>query len=458
MSRLFQTAAFLIALVVALPAQAMDIQRVTSPGGIEAWLVRDVSVPIISVSFSFEGGQSSEPDDRNGLADMVSSLLDEGAGDLDSQAFQLALKDISASIGFSAGRDRFNGTLRTLAENRDRAFELLALALNKPRFDPEAIERIRGQILASLKSQSENPRRIAGRLLYGEVFGTHPYGKPVFGTPESIGSITRDDLVSYATQRLARRNLKIGVVGDITPEALGPLLDQVFLGLPSSAAQEVSVTAPTIDNEKMLVVRKPIPQSVIRFASAGLLRSDPRYYAAVVMNYILGGGGFNSRLTEEIREKRGLVYSVFTFLNPMDKGGLLMGGLGTRNESVPEALNVLEAEIRKIHENGVTAEELAAAKAYINGSFPLRLDSGRRIAGLLVAIQVHDLGIDYVNKRADLINAVTQEDVRAVANHIFGAPGATRTPLIVIVGDPKGLKPESYRDVASPMALRDPSR
>ncbi len=416
------------------PAAATDIQRVRSPGGIEAWLVRDGSVPVISVSFTFKGGAALDPEGREGLADMVSSLLDEGAGALDSKAFQEALEDTTASLDFDAERDRFGGSLRTLSAHRQRAFDLLRLALGAPRFDPAPVERIRGQLIASLDSQKDNPRRIAGRTWYGLVFGDHPYARPIAGTPESVRAIARADLARFVRQRFVRDGLIIGVAGDIAPEELGRRLDQVFGSLPQRGGPSGLPEAVPAGG-KLVVIRKPIPQSVVVFGQAGLRRDDPDYYTAYVMNHILGGGQ-SSRLNEEIREKRGLAYSVYSYLNPMARAGLIMGGLGTVNARVATSLDLVRSEWQRIARDGVGADELAAAKTYINGSFPLRLDSTRNIAGMLVAIQINKLGIDYIDRRASLIDAVTGEDIKRVAARLLAPDKLT----VVVVGNPPGLE------------------
>ncbi len=428
-------AATVAATLWAGPGGAVEIERVRSPGGIEAWLVRDHTIPIISMSFAFAGAAALDPRGKEGLADMVSSLLDEGAGELDSQAFQQALEDISASISFDAGRERFRGSLRTLSRVRDAAFGLLRLAVTAPRFDAEPVKRIRAQLIASLMSRQENPRRIAGRTWYRTVFPDHPYGNPIAGTTASIAAIGRADLARFTAERFGRDNLVIGVVGDISAAELGRRLDQVFAGLPARSDPVRVADVRPADAGRLVIVRKPIPQSVVVFGQSGVKRDDRDYYAAYVMNYILGGGGFASRLTEEIREKRGLAYSVYSYLNPLDHAGLIMGGLGTRNDRVAVSLDILRSEWRRIASDGVSDDELAAAKTYINGSFPLRLDSGRRIANLLVAIQVSKLGIDYLDRRVELINAVTRDHVGRVARRLLDS--ATLT--VVVVGDPKGL-------------------
>jgi zinc protease len=421
--------------LVPINVMAVEIQRVVSPGGIEAWLVNDPTVPIISLNFSFRGGAALDPKGKEGLAHMVSGLLDEGAGDLDSTAFQSALKDISASISFDAGLDRFGGSMRTLSRNRDAAFRLLRLAVTAPRFDPEPVARIRSQLIAGLLANLENPRRIAGRMWFKTVFPDHPYGRPVNGVQDTIKQLTVADLRGFVARRFARAGLVIGVVGDISREELGRRLDEVFGALPAKPASADLPDVTFSGQGRVIIVRKQIPQSIVIFGQPGIKRDDPDYYAAFVLNHVLGGGGLTSRLTEEIREKRGLVYSVYSYLNPMEHGGLIMGGLGTQNARVTKSLDIVRAEWRRIAENGIGADELASAKTYINGSFPLRLDSGSRIARMLVAIQARKLGIDYLNRRPELINAVTGDDVRRVAQRLFDA----RKLTVVVVGDPKGL-------------------
>lgn len=425
-------AAVALALVAVAPARAVTIDRVVSPGGIEAWLVEDRTIPVIAVEIAFRGGAALDPAGKEGLAGMVSGLLDEGAGELDSQAFQERLNDLAISLGFDAGLDIFIGSLKTLSENRDQAFELLRLALTVPRFDPEAVERIRSQISAYLERQAEDPGHIAARTWWEAAFPGHPYGRPVSGTTNSVVAITAEDLHAFAARRLARDRLVIAVVGDISADELAPLLDATFGGLPEVAAPaEVAEAAPETTGA-VTVVPRDIPQSVVVFGQAGLKRDDPDWYGAYVVNYVLGGGGFSSRVYAELREKRGLAYSVYSYLNPLDHAGLILGGIGTRNDQARESLDLIRAEWRRMREAGPTAQELADAKAFLTGSFPLRLDSTDRIAGILVSIQLDDLGIDYLDRRAALIEAVSLEDVRRIAKRLLDPDALT----FVVVGQP----------------------
>ncbi len=430
---------FLSALVlvfgVVLPAQAIEVQRVVSPGGIEAWLVEDHSNPVISFDLSFRGGSALNPQGKEGLANMVAGLIDEGAGDLDSQAFQGVLDDRSISLRFTASQDSFGGELFTLSENRALAFKLLRLALTQPRFDSEPVERIRAQISAGLARSAENPDSIAGRTLRSLFFPDHPYGRPGEGTLDSVAAITVADMRGFVARRFARDTLVVGVVGDIAPEDLASLLDETFLDLPATAqTTAVAETDPQGDGA-LVVVERDVPQSVVAFGHAGIKRDDRDYYAAYVVNYILGGGGFSSRLYEEVREKRGLAYSVYSYLNPLDRSALVLGGVATQNGRVATSLDLIRQEWRRMAEEGPSESELENAKTFLTGSFPLRFSSSSRISGMLVGMQLQRLGIDYLDRRNSLIEAVTLEDARRAAKRLYDPDKLT----VVIVGRPDGI-------------------
>jgi zinc protease len=411
---------------------AVDIQQIVSPRGIEAWLVEERTVPVIAVSFAFEGGSAQDPDGKPGVAYMLSGLLDEGAGDLDSRAFQTALEASSIGLSFDASRDVFSGSLRTLSTNLDEAVRLARLALNEPRLDDEPVERIRSQILTGIRSSERDPGEIASREMMTAVFGEHPYADPNEGTAESVPAITVEELRTYKDKILARDNLKVAIVGDIDPAAAGEMLDALFGDLPVKAnrigiADVAPRTARTID------VEMPIPQAVIQVAGNGLMRDDPDFITASVASYILGGGSFSSRLYKEIREDRGLAYSVWLGLIPLDHAGLWFVSTSTRSDKADEVVALIEEEIRRFAAEGPTEQELADAKAYLIGSYPLRFDSSGDIADQLLAIQLEDLGIDYVEKRNDLIAGVTIDDIRRVSTRLFG--GEER--VVVRVGTPQ---------------------
>jgi zinc protease len=418
------------------PAGAVTVERVESPGGIVAWLVRDSMVPLVSIEFSFRGGAALDPEGKTGLADMTTSLLDEGAGDMDSQAFQRKLSDLAVSISFAAGKDTIRGSLKTLNTTRDEAVDLLSLALTKPRFDEDAVERIRQQILAGLARRSTDPDRIAGEVWWKAVFPDHPYGLPTEGTEGTIPAIAVEDMRRLVSERFARDQLIVGVVGDIAPKELGLLLDRAFGALPAKGKPFTLTNAMPQAAGQTFVVEADVPQSVVLFGHGGILREDRDWYVAYTMNYILGGGGFASRLYEEVREKRGLAYSVYSYLTPLSAGGLYYGGVSTANERVAESLEVIREEWARMAEEGASEEELNDARTYLTGSFPLRFTSTNRIARMLVGMQYNELGIDYLDRRNAIIEAVTQDDIRRVAKRLLKTDDLT----IVVVGKPDGVK------------------
>lgn len=429
-------AAGLAAALACGPAGAMDVRRVVSPGGVEAWLVPDRSAPLVTLSFAFRGaGWASDPEGRGGLAEMASNLLGEGAGGLDSLGFQRAVEDIAARLSFFAARDEFGGELRTLAAGRGRAFELLRLALTSPRFDGEAVSRVRRQTVVSLRRRAGSPRHAARRAWARTLFPDHPYGRPAAGTEASVAAVTPADLRGFVAGRLARDRLVVGVVGDIPEGELGERLDQVFGGLPARAAAPARA-APVrpAGAGATVVVRRGVPQSVILFGHEGVRRDDPDWYAAVLVNHVLGGGRA-SRLFREVRDRRGLAYSVASWLAPMDGAALVAGSAATRNARAGEAVALIRSEWRRIAERGVTGRELRDARSAVNGAFALRLDPGSRIAGTLVGIQLSGLGLSYASRRAGLFGRVTLADANRVARRLFRAADLT----VVVAGEPAGV-------------------
>jgi zinc protease len=415
-------------------ARATTIERVVSAGGIEAWLVHEPAVPLIAVDFAFVGGAVQDLPGKAGTANLAASLLDEGAGDLDSKAFHDRLERKAIEVSFSAERDNVRGSLRTLTENRDEAFDLLRLALTAPRFDAAEVELIRAQILSLLRRQATSPGDIASRRWWETAFQGHPYGRPVDGTLESVPTITGDDLKAYTHRVLARQNLKIAVVGDIDAETLKPLLDRVFGALPQKP------DLATIENVipqglgRRIVVNLDVPQAVVDFGGPGIARKDPDFMAAYTVNHILGGGSSDSRLYHEVREKRGLAYSVSDSLVWLDHTSVFIGGTATRADRTGEALDLIEKEIHRLAADGPTAAELAGAKNYLNSSFVLNLDTSSKIASILVQLQLDDLGIDYFTSRSAMIAAVTLDDAKRVSKRLLDSG-----LLVTVVGKPQGV-------------------
>ena len=435
--RIFHHAGTLVSLVaIALiawggSAFAIDIQRVVSPRGIEAWLVEDATVPLISMSFAFDGGAAQDPADRPGVANMLSALLDEGAGDLDSATFQARLDELSVGLNFDADRDAFQGSLTTLTENRAEAIRLLRLALTEPRFDAEPVERIRAQIATSLLRGEQSPRRLAATAMMQATFPNHPYGRPVQGTAESITAISVDDLETFRVKTFARDSLKVAVVGAIDAAGVAAMLDEVFGGLPMKANL---VGVPNVPPKSGGRIDLPlsVPQALIQFSGPGVTRDDPGYIPAAVAAYILGGGS-DSRLFRAVREERGLAYSVGLGLDAMEHSGVVSGGTSTRADQSEAVIALIEDEIARFARDGPSEAELDRAKKYLIGSYPLRFVTSGGIAGQLLAMQTDGRPIDYIDQRNDLIAAVTIDDVRRAAQRLFGGAAFT----IVKVGPPQ---------------------
>ena len=412
-------AAFAVALACAPASAATKIERVVSPDGIEAWLVREPAVPLIAVNFAMQGGANQDPAEKPGVGHLMASLLDEGAGDLDARAFQERMDRSAVELGFRLQRDEFRGSLRILRERVDEGFELLRLALNEPRFDADAIERNREQMLTALRRETTNPNDIGNRLWWRTAFPDHPYGRPLNGTLDSVPLISRDDLKAYTARVFARDKLKIGVVGDIDAATLGPLLDKVFGALPAKG-DLMTVTPVRMDAAgRRIFVDLKVPQAVLNFGGAGIARKDSDFIPAFILNHIMGGGSFSSRLYREVREKRGLVYGVYTYLLPLDETALLMGGTQTRADKADETLDLIQSEIKQLIESGPSAEELEKAKSYLKGSYALNFDTSSKIAGQLVQIQLDELGIDYIERRTGLIDKVTLDDIKRVAKRLL---------------------------------------
>jgi zinc protease len=432
--------AVLLAAVSIFPgeAQAMKVQEVKSPGGISAWLVESHSVPLIAMRFAFDGGGSvQDPVAKEGLANFMASMLDEGAGDLPAKAFQERIEDLAMRMGFEDGRDAFYGSFETLTEYRDEAVKLLALALAKPRFDEDAVERMRKAHLAGLAYAARDPQRVASDQWMALAFAGHPYGQPMNGTPKTVAEINRADLAGFHRRVFAKDALRVVVVGDIDAATLGPLLDTVFGGLPDKATlspvPEAYIKAP----EKLRVIDMNVPQSVVRFGVPAMARSDKDFMPAFVLNSILGGNAFTSRLYQEVREKRGLAYGVDTSLVPMRYSSIFFGGVATKNEAVAQALDVIRTELKRIAAEGPTEKELADTKSYLTGSFALRFDTNSNIANQLLWIMVEGLGYSYIDTRNAQVEAVTIEDVRRAAKRLFDEEDL----LVTVVGRPKGVGP-----------------
>ncbi|RTL48429.1 MAG: insulinase family protein [Bradyrhizobiaceae bacterium] len=418
--RLAATGIALVCLQIAPASAAAKIQRVVSPGGIEAWFVQDATVPLIAMQFAFTGGSAQDPDGKAGTGSLAADTLDEGAGDLDSKTYHERLERRAIQMNFSVSRDYLRGSLRMLKENRDEAFDLLRLALTSPRFDAEPLERVRAQTLSLLRRESTSPGSIASDRFWAAAYEGHPYARPSNGTLESVPKIEAADLKDYVRRTLARDNLKIAVVGDVDAETVGKLLDKTFGGLPAKSELTPVANIDFAKTPQKFVVPLDVPQTAILFGGAGIARNDPDFMAAYIVNHIIGGGSLSSRLYHEVREKRGLVYSVSSSLIWMNHSSMFFGSTATRADKAGETLDTINAELKRISEEGPTQKELDEAKSYLKGSQMLALDSSTKFAGALVQYQLDNLGIDYLERRSGIIDAVTLDDAKRVAKRIWG--------------------------------------
>jgi zinc protease len=422
---------FALLVTLARPAHAMNIQEVTSPGGIRAWLVEAHDNPLLALKFSFEGGNSQDAAGKEGVANFLTAMLDEGAGDITSSDFQEQMESLAMRMRYEDGKDAFYGNFETLTENREQSVQLLKLALTKPRFDADAVERIRGQLLANLVYSDRDPEKVAAKEWYAVAFAGHAYARPSQGTAATVKGITRDDLEAYRKRIFARGNLRVTAVGDITAAELGKLLDEVFGELPEKAdLASVPMTVPVKGTEKW--IQMDVPQSVAVFGLPAMPRKDPDFMTAFVLNQLIGGGGFASRLMEEVREKRGLAYSVYSYLQPYKHTSILSGGVATRADAIQQSLDVIRKELKHIADEGPTPDEWENAKKYLIGSYPLRFDTNSKIASQLLGLLEDDFGPDYIDKRNGMIEALTLDDAKRVAKRLL----ETDNLIVTVVGQP----------------------
>ena len=417
--------------VFSRPAEAMEIQKVKSPGGLEAWLVEEHGNPVMALRFSFEGGNAQDPAGKDGLANFMTAMMDEGAGEIKSGEFQERVEDIAMRMSYDDTRDSFYGNFETLTVHRPKAVELLRLAVTAPRFDADAVDRIRKQLLANLVYSARDPEKVASKEWSALAYGTHPYGRPAQGTEQTLASITADDLRGFHKRNFAKSNLRIVAVGDIDAAELGKLMDDVFGSLPDKAELQTVPPAKMAAGTQKLITMD-VPQSVATFGVGAMARKDPDFMTGFVLNQLVGGGGFASRLMEEVREKRGLAYSVYSYLSPMRQSSILTGGVASKSAAIDESLRVIRAEFKRIAEDGPTQTELDNAKSYLTGSYALRFDSNSKIASQLLGLLEEGFGPDYIEKRNGLIEAVTMADCKRVAKTLFDE----KNLIVTVVGRP----------------------
>jgi len=425
----------LVLAVVAAPAQALEIEQITSPGGIKAWLVEAHDIPFTALEIRFRGGASLDDPAKRGAINLMTATLEEGSADLDSQGFAAAQEALAASFHFDADDDALSVSARMLSENRDKAVDLLHGALIDPHFDQASVDRVRGQVLSIIASNAQDPNEIAGETFRKMAYGDHPYGSSLNGTVASVQALTREDMFDAKARVMAKDRVVVSAVGDITPAELGPMLDKLLGDLPATGAAmppraELKLTG------GITVVPFDTPQATVIFGEAGLPMSDPDFFAAYVFNEILGAGGFSSRLMDELREKRGLTYGIYTYLVPKDLAETWQGSFASANAKVAEAIEIVKTEWARAATGKVSDKELAEAKTYLTGAYPLRFDGNGNIADILVGMQLQGMTPDYIVHRNDKVMAVTKADIARAAKRLLQADGLR----FVVVGQPEGLK------------------
>ncbi|MEO9863289.1 MAG: pitrilysin family protein [Yoonia sp.] len=432
MFRFIITAVFAVTASVA--TAAVDIKTITSDGGINAWVVEEPSIPFVALEIRIRGGASLDVEGKRGAVNLMMGLLEEGSGDMTAQEFQAKRESLAASFGYRAYDDTISLSAKFLTENQDDALALFKQSLVSPTFDQDAIDRVRAQVISGINSDAKNPNRIAGAFFDEAAFGDHPYGSSMDGTIESVTALTRDDMFDAHRNVLTRDRLFVSVVGDVTADAVGPMLDDLLGDLPDEG--------PALPDDVdfglaggVTVIDYETPQSVALFGHAGIERDDDDFFAAYIMNQILGAGGFESRLMNEVREKRGLTYGISTFLVPKFHAEMMLGQVASANETIAEAIEVTRNEWARLADEGVTDEELETAKTFLTGEYPLRFDGNGEIADIMVGMQMIGLPPEYVINRNDYIEAVTLDDINRVAGELLD-PEALH---FVVVGQPEGL-------------------
>jgi zinc protease len=418
------------------PAFSFEAKEVVSKSGLKAWLVEDHSIPLVAMDFSLAGGSASDPPGKDGRANFLSGMLNEGAGNMDGPAFQARIDELAVRMDFGVSADRFTGSLQTISANREVAFQLLGLALAKPTFPADSLQRVKQQLLQSVQQRAVDPDSIAYRKVSEMSFPQHAYSRRSLGTAQTIAALTRDDLLVAHKQLVRRSGLVVSFVGDLTPQEAANVLDLVFGSLPNSAPPDPIPDSTVTVGPALEVISYNNPQTIVMFQLGGVLDTAPDYMAANVMMEILGGSSLRSRLNEEVRVKRGLTYGIGLDLQSFPHAGVLMGSFSSVNDKAAEALQATREVMRHMAQDGPTQEELDETKTYLTGSYALRFDSTGRIAGYLTTLQERGRPLNFANIRNSLIEAVTLAQVKDVARKLIDPDRMN----VVAVGKPDGMK------------------
>jgi zinc protease len=398
-------------------SDALDVKRKGLDNGLILLISERHNLPVVKVSLGINAGNLMEPAAKAGLSSLVASLISEGTTSRTAEQISESIEFVGGDIGASGGDDYISASLSILKKDIDLGFELLSDIILNPVFPEDKFSKKKERVKGNLKAREEDPGFLASREFKKALFGSHPYGRLISGTAESIDNITREDLVEFHSTYYVPENSVISVVGDVEAEEVEKLLEKYFLKWETRKAARLSL--PQVDavrKRETIKIDKDLTQATIRLGHIGVSRGNPDYYALSVMNYILGGGGFASRLMQNIREEKGLVYDIHSYFSADRLGGSFQVGLQTKNESANTAIEEILKEIKAIRSIPVTVQELSDAKAFLTGSFPMRIETSSRIANFLVAVEFYGLGVRYIDDYPVFINKVSGEDVQRVAN------------------------------------------
>jgi len=434
---LFSLTLFAIHCSLLTDVYALDANKTILPNGLMVLHSEKHNLPIVMITLIVKAGLLDEPKEKAGLANLTADLLDEGTKSRKSSEISEEIEFIGAGLGASAGGDYTTITLSVLKKDLEKGFEIFSDVILNPVFPQEELERKRELIKGSLKQREEDPSFLAERSFKKEVFGEHPYGRLVEGLTETLSEITREDLLRFHSKYFIPNNAILSVVGDLTPAELNSLIKKYLDSWKIAELPERKIHPMNEEKIKKAVkIDRDVTQATIIIGHLGISRDNPDYYAVSVMNYILGGGGFSSRLMQKIRDELGLAYDVSSFFTPGKEKGLFQAEVQTKNESANSAIEEILKQIGKIKDEKVSDEELSGAKDYLTGSFPRRLDTNRKIADFLATVEFYNLGLDYAEKYASFINEVTTEDVQRVAGKYLDAENFV---LIVVANQKKAV-------------------
>ena len=427
--------------LAALPVQVNAVEplgkRIVLKNGMVLLHSEKHTIPMVTVSMAIKAGSVVEPGDKPGLASLTASLLTQGTTKRTANQISKEIDFIGGSLSVSGGDDYASAGLRVLTKDIKTGLDLLSDVLMHPVFDQKEIDRKVKETLAAIQQQKEEPTVIAGEAFTKAVFGSHPYGKTSDDVAAFLPKLVRQDVLDFYSRRYGPNDVIIAVVGDVTEKEIVSLLNEQFKGWKNAERAEIlREKPPVIGSIVVKKLDKNITQANIAMGHLGISRENPDYYAVMIMNYILGGGGFSSRLMDNIRDNRGLAYDVHSTFSAQKDPGSFQAWMQTKNESANESIDEIFKELKRIRNELVLDKELADAKAYLTGSFPLRLDTYAKIAGMLTAIEIYNLGLDYPRKYPDLINAVTREDILRVAKKYIDPDRM----VIVVLGNQEKIK------------------